>query len=88
VKEKALVPKPSFPAFYHLEEGDQLETDALRVSTPGSVAGVTMRVLVFMTMRLCSIDYNLLESDGIHLSRKGKGIFGNREANLVWRSLN
>ena len=33
-------------------------------------------------------DYNLLERDGIHLSRKGKGIFGNRLANLVWRALN
>jgi len=33
-------------------------------------------------------DYNLLERDEIHLSRKGKGIFGNRLANLVWRALN
>jgi len=33
-------------------------------------------------------DYNLLERDGIHPSRKGKGIFGNRLANLVWRALN
>jgi len=31
-------------------------------------------------------DYNLLERDG--MSRKGKGIFGNRLANLVWRALN
>ena len=33
-------------------------------------------------------NYNLLERDGIHLSRKGKGIFGNRLVNLVWRALN
>jgi len=32
-------------------------------------------------------DYNQLERDEIHLSRKGKGIFGNRLANLVWRAL-
>jgi len=28
-------------------------------------------------------DYNLLERDGTHLSRRGKGIFGSRLANLV-----
>jgi len=33
-------------------------------------------------------DYNLLERDEIHPSRKGKGIFGNRLASLVWRALN
>ncbi|GAB0184010.1 hypothetical protein GRJ2_000866300 [Grus japonensis] len=33
-------------------------------------------------------DYNLLERDGIHLSRKGKEIFGSRLANLVRRALN
>jgi len=33
-------------------------------------------------------DYNLLQRDGTHPSRKGKGIFGNRLANLVWRALN
>jgi len=33
-------------------------------------------------------DYNLLESDGTHLSRRGEGIFGNRLASLVWRALN
>jgi len=33
-------------------------------------------------------DNNLLERDGTHLSRKGKGIFGNMLANLVWRALN
>jgi len=33
-------------------------------------------------------DYNLLERDGTHLSRRGKGIFGNRLANLVCRALN
>ncbi|GAB0210389.1 hypothetical protein GRJ2_003504700 [Grus japonensis] len=33
-------------------------------------------------------DYNLLERDGIHLSRRGKGIFGSRLANLVKRALN
>jgi len=29
-------------------------------------------------------DYNLLERDGIHLSRKGKGVVGSKLANLVW----
>jgi len=33
-------------------------------------------------------DYNLLERDGTHLSRKGKRIFGNRPVTLVWRALN
>jgi len=33
-------------------------------------------------------DYNPLERDGTHLSTKGKGIFGSRLANLVWRALN
>jgi len=33
-------------------------------------------------------DYNLLERDGTHLSRRDKGIFGNKLANLVWRALN
>jgi len=33
-------------------------------------------------------DYNLLQKDRPHLSRRGKGIFGNRLANLVWRALN
>jgi len=33
-------------------------------------------------------DYNLLERDGTHLSRRGKGILGNRLASLVWRALN
>ncbi|GAB0204056.1 hypothetical protein GRJ2_002871200 [Grus japonensis] len=32
-------------------------------------------------------DYNLLERDGIHLSRRGKGIFGSRLANLVKQAL-
>jgi len=32
-------------------------------------------------------DYNLLQRDGTHLSRKGKWIFGSRLANLVWRAL-
>jgi len=35
-----------------------------------------------------SNDYILLERDGTHLSRKGKGIFGNRLDNLLWRALN
>jgi len=33
-------------------------------------------------------DYNLLERDGTHMSRKAKGIFVNRVASLVWRALN
>jgi len=33
-------------------------------------------------------DYNLLERHGTYLSRKGKGIFGSRLSNLVWRALN
>jgi len=33
-------------------------------------------------------DYNLLERDGTHLSRRGKGIFGSRLPNLLWRALN
>jgi len=33
-------------------------------------------------------DYNLSERDGTHLSRRGKGIFGNRLASLEWRALN
>jgi len=33
-------------------------------------------------------DYNLLDRDGTHLSRKGKEIFGSRMASLVWRALN
>ena len=33
-------------------------------------------------------DYSLLGRDGIHLSRRGKGIFGSRLANLVRRALN
>jgi len=32
-------------------------------------------------------DYNLLGMDVIHLSRKGKGIFGIRLVDLVWRAL-
>jgi len=32
-------------------------------------------------------DYNLLGRDGIHLSRRGKGIFGSRLAKLVWGAL-
>ena len=33
-------------------------------------------------------DYNMLGRDGIHLSRRGKGIFSNRLANLVRWALN
>jgi len=33
-------------------------------------------------------DNNPLKRHGTHLSRKGKGIFGNRLASLVWRALN
>ena len=33
-------------------------------------------------------DYSLLGRDGIHLSRRGKGIFGSRLANLVRQALN
>ncbi|PKU28829.1 suppression of tumorigenicity 5 [Limosa lapponica baueri] len=33
-------------------------------------------------------DYGLLERDEIHLSRRGKGIFGSRLANLMKRALN
>ena len=33
-------------------------------------------------------DYSLLGRDGIHLSRRGKGIFGSRLANLVRWALN
>jgi len=33
-------------------------------------------------------DYNLLERDGTHLSRRGKRIFCNRPASLLWRALN
>ena len=33
-------------------------------------------------------DYSLLGRDGIHLSRRGKGIFGSRLPNLVRRALN
>jgi len=33
-------------------------------------------------------DYNLSERDWTHLSRKGKGVFDSRLANLVWRALN
>jgi len=43
------------PTFYQLEEGDHLKTDALRVSTPGIVAGAAMRVLGFMTMGFSSV---------------------------------
>ena len=49
------MPKLSFPPFYQLEEGDQLETGALRVSTLGFVAGAAMRVLVSVTMGLSSM---------------------------------
>jgi len=33
-------------------------------------------------------DYHLLERDGTHLSGKGKGIFDNMLASLLWRALN
>ena len=33
-------------------------------------------------------DNNLLGRDGNHLSRRGKGIFGSRLINMVWRALN
>ena len=47
--------KLSFPLFYQLQEGDQLETGALWVSTLGFVAGADVRVLVFMTVGLSSM---------------------------------
>jgi len=81
------VPKLSFPPFYQLQEGDQLETGALWVSTLGFVAGAAVRVLGFMTETFFN-DHNLLERDGTHLPRGGKGIFGSRLASLVWRALN
>jgi len=49
------VPRLSFPPFYQLEEGDQLETDTLWVPAPGFVAGATVRVLAFVTMGLSSM---------------------------------
>ena len=75
------MPKLSFPPFYQLEEEDQLEIGALWISTLGFVAGFYDNGTFFD-------DYNLLEKNGTHLSRRGKGIFGNRLANLVCRALN
>ena len=55
VPAKKLVPKSSFPPFYQLEEGGQPETDALRILTPGFVAGAMVRVLAFVTMEHSSM---------------------------------
>jgi len=64
-----------------LEEGDQLETDAL-------CAWCRYEGFGFYDNETFFSDYNLLERDGTHLSRKDKGISGNRLANLMWRALN
>jgi len=44
--------------------------------------------LGFYDNKILFSDCNLLGRVGIHLSRKGKGIFGSRLANFVWRALN
>jgi len=82
------IPKLSFPPFYQLEEGDQLEINALWVSTLVFVAGAHHEGFGFYANGTFFNDYNLLERDGTHLSRKGESIFGSRLANLVWRALN
>lgn len=61
-----------FSSIFHLEKRRKLEIDALCVSAPGSLAGVNMRVLIFIIMGL---SMNLLVMDRIHRSRRGKAIF-------------
>lgn len=56
----------------------------MRIS-PGCVAGTTMRILACDNGTFFA-DY--IGGDGIYLSRRGKGIFSSRVANLVKRALN
>lgn len=74
-----------FSSIFHWEKRRKLEIDAWSVSTPGSVAGVNMKVLIFIVMGLCM---NLLEMDEIHLSRRGKAIFDSSLADPVRWDLN
>lgn len=84
-KWKVLVPKSSFLPFYLLEERVQPEIiiGIMQISFWLHGWGC-FESFGFHENRTFCDDYCLLGRDGIHLSRRGKGIFGSRLATL-WR---
>lgn len=74
------------PSVFPLREEDEAKNRCIKKSTSGSVAGAVMRVLVYdkWTYFILSVSGR----NGIHLPRRGKGIFGSGLAAVVRWALN